>query len=126
MTRIAFIGLGNMGGGMAANQARAQHHVRAFDLSAAAVERGGVSLGVPGHSVGSWEGARSIPQPCRERSGPLIFRDFAASLKPFLEAGSKHLHPIGKYCTGAGDQELRNIVVLPNQYDLPTPGVTYC
>jgi len=39
MTRIAFIGLGHMGGGMAANQARAQHQVRAFDLSAAALER---------------------------------------------------------------------------------------
>jgi 3-hydroxyisobutyrate dehydrogenase len=39
MTRIAFIGLGHMGGGMAANQAKAQHQVRAFDLSAAALER---------------------------------------------------------------------------------------
>ena len=39
MTRIAFIGLGNMGGGMAANQAKAGHTVRAFDLSAAAVAR---------------------------------------------------------------------------------------
>ncbi len=39
MTRIAFIGLGNMGGGMAANQARAGHDVAAFDLSAAALER---------------------------------------------------------------------------------------
>ena len=39
MTRIAFIGLGNMGGGMAANQAKAQHHVKAFDLSAEAVAR---------------------------------------------------------------------------------------
>jgi 3-hydroxyisobutyrate dehydrogenase len=39
MTRIAFIGLGNMGGGMAANQARAGHQVRAFDLSSAALER---------------------------------------------------------------------------------------
>jgi 3-hydroxyisobutyrate dehydrogenase len=39
MTRIAFIGLGNMGGGMAANQAKAQHHVAAFDLSAAALDR---------------------------------------------------------------------------------------
>jgi 3-hydroxyisobutyrate dehydrogenase len=38
-TRIAFIGLGNMGGGMAANQARAGHAVAAFDLSAAALER---------------------------------------------------------------------------------------
>ena len=39
MTRIAFIGLGNMGGGMAANQAKAGHAVSAFDLSAAALER---------------------------------------------------------------------------------------
>jgi 3-hydroxyisobutyrate dehydrogenase len=38
-TKIAFIGLGNMGGGMAANQAKAGHAVAAFDLSAAALER---------------------------------------------------------------------------------------
>lgn len=37
MTRIAFIGLGNMGGPMAANLAKAGHAVRAFDLSADAV-----------------------------------------------------------------------------------------
>jgi 3-hydroxyisobutyrate dehydrogenase len=35
--RIAFIGLGNMGGGMAANLVRAGHEVRAFDLSNAAL-----------------------------------------------------------------------------------------
>ena len=39
MTRIAFIGLGNMGGGMAANLAKAGHDVRAFDLSAEALAR---------------------------------------------------------------------------------------
>jgi 3-hydroxyisobutyrate dehydrogenase len=39
MTRIAFIGLGNMGGGMAANQAKAGHDVLAFDLAQAALER---------------------------------------------------------------------------------------
>jgi len=39
MTRIAFIGLGNMGGGMAANLAKAGHAVTAYDLSAAALER---------------------------------------------------------------------------------------
>lgn len=33
MQTIAFIGLGNMGGGMAANQAKAGRTVRAFDLS---------------------------------------------------------------------------------------------
>lgn len=37
--RIAFIGLGNMGGGMAANLAKAGHDVRAFDLSEAALAR---------------------------------------------------------------------------------------
>ncbi|MGF7148116.1 3-hydroxyisobutyrate dehydrogenase [Sphingomonas zeicaulis] len=39
MPRIGFIGLGNMGGGMAANLARAGHDVRAFDLSEAALAR---------------------------------------------------------------------------------------
>lgn len=39
MARIAFIGLGNMGGGMAANLAKAGHDVRAFDLSEEALER---------------------------------------------------------------------------------------
>ncbi len=39
MTRIAFIGLGNMGGGMAANLAKAGHDVRAFDLSEDALAR---------------------------------------------------------------------------------------
>ena len=39
MSRIAFIGLGHMGGGMAANQAKAQHHVSAFDLSQDALKR---------------------------------------------------------------------------------------
>ncbi len=37
--KIAFIGLGNMGGGMAANQAKAGRAVAAFDLSADAVAR---------------------------------------------------------------------------------------
>jgi len=37
--KIAFIGLGNMGGGMAANLAKAGHQVQAFDLAPAALER---------------------------------------------------------------------------------------
>jgi 3-hydroxyisobutyrate dehydrogenase len=44
MAKIAFIGLGHMGGGMAPNLAKAGHEVRAFDLSKealnAAVEKG--------------------------------------------------------------------------------------
>ncbi|HEX8443305.1 MAG TPA: 3-hydroxyisobutyrate dehydrogenase [Allosphingosinicella sp.] len=39
MARVAFIGLGNMGGGMAANLAKAGHEVRAFDLSVAALAK---------------------------------------------------------------------------------------
>lgn len=39
MTRIAFIGLGNMGSGMSANQVKAGNDVVAFDLSADAMAR---------------------------------------------------------------------------------------
>jgi len=39
MARVAFIGLGNMGGGMAANLAKGGHEVRAFDLSEEALSR---------------------------------------------------------------------------------------
>ena len=37
MARIGFIGVGNMGGPMSANLSKAQHQVRAFDLSPEAV-----------------------------------------------------------------------------------------
>jgi 3-hydroxyisobutyrate dehydrogenase len=37
--RIAFIGLGNMGGGMAANLVKAGHEVHAFDLAAEALDK---------------------------------------------------------------------------------------
>jgi 3-hydroxyisobutyrate dehydrogenase len=39
MARVAFIGLGNMGGGMAANLAKAGHEVHAFDLARPALDR---------------------------------------------------------------------------------------
>lgn len=39
MATIAFIGLGNMGGPMAANLVKAGHTVKAFDLSSAALEQ---------------------------------------------------------------------------------------
>ena len=51
MTRIAFIGLGNMGGGMAANQAKAGHRVAAFDLSQGALDRAAAAGCVPTASV---------------------------------------------------------------------------
>ncbi len=39
MAKVGFIGLGNMGGGMAANLAKAGHTVKAFDLSEAALAK---------------------------------------------------------------------------------------
>jgi len=39
MARVAFIGLGNMGGGMAANLVKAGHEIAAFDLAEPALER---------------------------------------------------------------------------------------
>ena len=55
MARVAFIGLGNMGSGMAANLAKAGHEVRAFDLSAAALDRaeanGCVRAASPEHAL---------------------------------------------------------------------------
>ena len=43
MTRIAFVGLGNMGGPMAANLVKAGHDVRGFDLSEASVQAAAAS-----------------------------------------------------------------------------------
>lgn len=51
MARIAFIGLGNMGGGMAANQAEAGHQVAAFDLSKDALDRAAAAGCTPVASV---------------------------------------------------------------------------
>lgn len=45
--KIAFIGLGNMGGGMAANLVKAGHQVHAFDLAQAALDRAGANGCVP-------------------------------------------------------------------------------
>ena len=58
MAHIAFIGLGNMGGPMAANLVKAGHKVTAFDLAAASREqakRDGASIAET--SVGSVKGA---------------------------------------------------------------------
>ena len=61
MARIAFIGLGNMGGGMAANLAKKGHDVRAFDLSTDALTRA-ESAGclAVGSAVEAADGAEAI------------------------------------------------------------------
>lgn len=61
MARIAFIGLGNMGGGMAANLAKAGHDVRAFDLSADALARAKAAGCLPAASAAeAADGAEAI------------------------------------------------------------------
>ncbi|MFL6732078.1 MAG: 3-hydroxyisobutyrate dehydrogenase [Sphingomicrobium sp.] len=51
MAKIAFIGLGHMGGGMAPNLAKAGHDVRAFDLSEAALSAAAQQGCVPAAST---------------------------------------------------------------------------
>ena len=62
--KIAFIGLGNMGGGMAANLVKAGHEVRAFDLSepalAAAREAGCQTFGTAKEACATAEAVVSM------------------------------------------------------------------
>ena len=51
MARVAFIGLGNMGGGMAANLAKNGHDVRAFDLSEEALAKAKAAGCLPASSA---------------------------------------------------------------------------
>ncbi|MGK6356089.1 3-hydroxyisobutyrate dehydrogenase [Sphingomonas sp. DT-207] len=61
MARVAFIGLGNMGGGMAANLAKAGHDVRAFDLSAEALDRAKKAGCLPaGSAAEAVDGAEAV------------------------------------------------------------------
>src|SRR5687767_7726365 len=50
--KVAFIGLGNMGGGMAANLVKAGHEVHAFDLSVEALDKAERSGCLPMGSAG--------------------------------------------------------------------------
>jgi 3-hydroxyisobutyrate dehydrogenase len=61
MARIAFIGLGNMGGGMAANLAKKGHDVRAFDLSADALARAETAGCLPAETaLAALDGAEAV------------------------------------------------------------------
>src|SRR5436305_2604691 len=61
MARIAFIGLGNMGGGMAANLVKAGHEVSAFDLSETALDKAKKSGCLPmGSAVDSVRDADAV------------------------------------------------------------------
>ena len=54
MARVAFIGLGHMGGGMAPNLAKAGHDVHAFDLSEEALARYDRALALMPGNVDAW------------------------------------------------------------------------
>ena len=60
MTTIAFIGLGNMGAGMAANLAKAGHEVRAFDLMGEAMDRAALAGCRPAPSAADAVGAAEV------------------------------------------------------------------
>lgn len=53
MARIGFVGLGNMGGPMAANLLKAGHSVSGFDLAAGALERLAAGGGTPAPTAGA-------------------------------------------------------------------------
>ena len=82
MAKIAFIGLGHMGGGMAPNLAKAGHEVRAFDLVAEARRARPSSSGCTAAPLGRRGGARTptSSSPCcppPSMSAPSIDNDVA-------------------------------------------------
>ncbi|MFC3078234.1 3-hydroxyisobutyrate dehydrogenase [Phenylobacterium terrae] len=85
--RIAFIGLGNMGGGMAANQAKAGHEVLAFDLSAAALERAAEAGCKPSASVA--EAVRDVDAVITMLpAGPHVRQVYGEDVLPNARAGT--------------------------------------
>lgn len=85
MARIAFIGLGNMGGGMAANLAKAGHDVRAFDLSADALDRAKTAGCLPAASATeAADGAEAIVTmlPAGRHVEAVYAELFAATVSP--------------------------------------------
>lgn len=85
MARIAFIGLGNMGGGMAANLAKAGHDVRAFDLSTEALDRAKAAGCVPvGSAAAAAKDAEAIVTmlPAGKHVEAVYAELLAASLRP--------------------------------------------
>ncbi|MBO9621123.1 MAG: 3-hydroxyisobutyrate dehydrogenase [Sphingomonas sp.] len=87
MARVAFIGLGNMGGGMAANLAKAGHDVRAFDLSADALERAKKAGCLPASSAAeAVDGAEAIVTMLP--AGKHVEQVYAESLLPNAAPGA--------------------------------------
>jgi 3-hydroxyisobutyrate dehydrogenase len=87
MARIAFIGLGNMGGGMAANLAKAGHDVRAFDLSAEALDKAKKAGCLPAEDSNSAiEGAEAVITMLP--AGRHVEAVYTESILPHADAGA--------------------------------------
>jgi 3-hydroxyisobutyrate dehydrogenase len=85
--RIAFIGLGNMGGGMAANQAKAGRQVAAFDLSAAAVDKAAAAGCTPAGSVAEAVGSAEAVVTMLP-AGPHVRQVYAEQILPHAPKGA--------------------------------------
>jgi len=85
MARIAFIGLGHMGGGMAPNLAKAGHDVRAFDLVPAAVQHATDSGCTPAASAAEAVGEADVVitmLPAAKHVRAVFHDDVAPNAKP--------------------------------------------
>ena len=87
MTTIAFIGLGNMGGGMAVNQAKAGRKVLASDLSAEAVARAVASGCAKAGSVGQGVAEAGVVITMLP-AGPHVRSVYAEQIFPNAKAGT--------------------------------------
>ncbi|HYD44644.1 MAG TPA: 3-hydroxyisobutyrate dehydrogenase [Phenylobacterium sp.] len=87
MTRIAFIGLGNMGAGMAANQAKAGAAVAAFDLSADALAKAKAAGCAPaGSAAEAVKDAEAVITMLP--AGPHVRQVYAEQILPNAKAGA--------------------------------------
>lgn len=85
--QIAFIGLGNMGSGMAANLARAGHMVHAFDLSADALARAAAhGCSVAASAADAVKGAQAIVTMLP--AGHHVQSVLVQSILPYAEPGT--------------------------------------
>ena len=87
MTRIAFIGLGAMGAGMAANQVKAGHEVIAFDLVPAAVERAAAEGCTPAASVAQAVADAEVVITMLP-AGPQVRQVFGEDVLPHVKSGA--------------------------------------
>lgn len=85
--RIGFIGLGNMGAGMAANQAKAGREVLAFDLSSAAIAKA-VSSGCQGAASAREAVATADVVITMLPAGPQVRGLYTQTLIPHAKAGA--------------------------------------